>query len=127
MKKTFGQQTIGGRGGSGSTIVSPSNLYVVVGGQSLPYIGQQGILKVTTTIESISVVVSGNGMPSTLPDGIGWIRSLDDNSLKLTVNDSTSLYNHDLLANQAVYGIQTAVVEDISGNAFPIITVAGVI
>lgn len=104
IKKSFGQQTIGG-GGSGSVEVTPnSNLYYIVGGNSLTYLGANGIKHVTTTI---TTAVSGysNGSPATLPDGCGWIRSLDDNTYQIAVNDAGSYITYDI-ASQPVYAIQ---------------------
>lgn len=104
---TIGYVSGGATGGAAATTAS-SNLYYIVSGQSLSYLGAVGCKHVTTPI---TTAASGyaDGVPTTLPDGICWIRSLDDNSFKLAFNDSTSYISYDI-SQQPVYAVKTGVV-----------------
>jgi hypothetical protein len=85
---------------------SKSNLYYIVGGNALTFLGAVGIKHVTTTITTAAKNYTG-GTPTTLPDGLGWIRSLDDNTYAIACNDSTSYISYDISANQVVYAVKT--------------------
>lgn len=119
IRKTFGAPTISGKGGGGSsvTVQNSSNLYYIVGGNTLSYLGGQGCIKVTTPITTAASGYS-QGTPATLPNGLCWLRPLDSsNTLVLGVNDSTSYTNQDL-TTQAVYAVRTGTITggDLSGT-----------
>jgi len=105
IKKTFGQSTIGGRSGSGGSFTSQSNLYYLVGGNELPYVSVDGCMHVAT--ESISGAEAGwsQGVPAILPDGLCWLRSLDNNSFVIGCNDKDSLISYDI-SSQVVWAVR---------------------
>lgn len=117
--KKFGTVTIGGGGGSAAAAASTpnSNLYYIVGGNTLPYLGAPGIKHVSTTITTTGTETErlADGVPSNLPDGIGWIRSIDNGSMHLAVNDSTSYVSFDM-TSQVVYAMMTGTISGGSGE-----------
>lgn len=93
---------VSGGSGGGGTFEQKSHLYQVIGGNEISYLGENGIKKINSTFnQSIS---GSNGQPSTLPDGCGWLRRLDDNSYVVGLNDSSSLVEYDLV-NQPVFAV----------------------
>lgn len=76
-----------------------SRIYVVVGGNTVPYLGGTGIKHVNTAITTVPAGIDVATMtPSTLPDGLGWGYLIDDMSYALLINDVNSFIQYDLVA-----------------------------
>lgn len=110
---------------AGSTF--SSGMFQIIGGNSLAYLpGSVGITKVNTLISVIPAGYS-NGSPSTLIDGVGWARSMDDDSFCLVVNDSLGLLSHDILMGTPVFAVQRATIDDDAGGTYRVYRVTGTI
>jgi hypothetical protein len=116
IKKKFGQQQIGGGGGSGGIQIAPSNIFHIIGGNSLDWASTTGIKHITTEITSVAITISADvGLPSTLPDGLGWAKSLDSGNYALMLNDSKALTQFDI-TQQPVLAVETVTLSGASAS-----------
>jgi hypothetical protein len=104
-----------------------TGMFQIIGGNALAYLpGSVGVKKVTSAITTIPAGYL-NGSPSTTIDGVGWARSMDDDSFVLVVNDSLSLVSHDLLMGTPVLAVQAASIADDAGGFYKVYRITGAI
>lgn len=101
-----------------------SYIYQIVGGNELPYMATVGIKRVTSLITTIPAGYVDGTPTSTIP-GVGWARSLDDDSLVLVLNDPSSMVTHDLVLNLPIWGLARKTIPDDNGGSYSVIIPSG--
>jgi hypothetical protein len=117
-----------GGGGVGGGAFQKSDICYLIGGNQLAYLGEGGlgITHLTTKLETVTVAICASlGLPSILPNGLGWAKSIDDNSFKLIINDNRSLCQYDLISNQHVFAGANVNITGAAGVVYPARLVAG--
>ena len=88
-----------------------TNLYKIIGGNTLAYTSENGIKKVATEAADMdlpTIVAPGN--PATLPDGAGWAVSVDTGATVMIFNGYEALNNRDIYRS-VVFCLETITVE----------------
>lgn len=112
----------------GMPSLAPSTyMFQIIGGNTLAYLpGGVGVKKITTTLTALPSGYS-NGTPTTLVDGAGWARSMDDDAFVIVINDALSLISHDVVLNTPVFAVQQTTLSDGIGGTYAVYRVTGAI